>query len=409
MASSHRSPRRQAHSLAASALLLSSTMLDPVSGHALPRQTPRPTQVIQSWPLQPTPAPRVPPELSRRQFNTVCGYIGGNPDLPATCLAGSHCVVDAEKKAIGCCPDDGDCGSGIFTGCVDENTPGRGVVDPHIFTCGAGNVCYKNTFEGGFFQYGCGSASDLATNVALSASGESSLTYMSVSVSLSPTTTLASVTSSGSSSSPGSGASSTTSSKGSSKPTGTKDASNDDDDDGSHNHTSAIVGGVIGGLAALILLLALAFWLWRRSKKSKAPEAEDEPKFIRQVPAIMPLKTISLTRSSRPLASPDNEYDGNDDMTDTRPAPKPPVAGRQPDDTDSWPIPPTARGGAVIGGAQSTNDTDQTPLTQDNALSPTNNIDNFSPVETGSLPRRGGERPFWQQTGGGRTRNLTRQ
>lgn len=110
---------------------------------------------------------------------------------------------------------------------------------------------------------------------------------------------------------------------------------------------------------------------------------------------------------SRPLASPDNDYEGSDDMTDTRPAPKPPGSGRQYDDTESWPIPPATRGG-IIGGAQTTMDTDRTPLTHDSAMSPTNNIDNFAPVDNGSIPRRGGERPFWQQTGGGRTRNLTR-
>lgn len=93
-------------------------------------------------------------------------------------------------------------------------------------------------------------------------------------------------------------------------------------------------------------------------------------------------------------------------MTDARPAPRPPVSGRGPEDVDSWPIPPGNKHN-VIGVARSM-DTDQTPLTQENALSPTNNVDNFAPVETGSMPRRGGERPFWQQTGGGRTRNLTR-
>ncbi|OAQ99383.1 hypothetical protein LLEC1_05174 [Akanthomyces lecanii] len=353
-------------------MLVSSAVLSPASGHALPRQTTRPTGTmdILSWPIQSTAMPTAAVELVRRDFNTVCGYIGGNPDLPATCLAGSHCVVDAEHKAVGCCPDGGDCTKGIFTGCVDENNPGRGVVDPHIFTCGVGDVCYKNTFEGGFFQYGCGSASDMATTVALTASGEAAVAYSSVSVSLRPTTTLASVTSSNDA-----GPSSTSGRN--SKPTG---ADTTKDDAGS-NHTSAIVGGVVGGLAALVLLLALGIFLWRRNKNPEVPEAEQEP-------------------------NPENDYEYDDDMTDTRPAPRPPGPGHR-EDTESWPIPPTSKGG-IIGGANTVTDTDRTPLTHDSALAPTNNIENFSPVDTGSMPRRGGERPFWQQTGGGRNRNLTR-
>lgn len=271
--------RRPVNAIAAS-LLASTAILAPVSAHALPRQTMRPTGTmnIQSWPLQPTMAPALPAGLGRRDFNTVCGYIGGNPDLPATCLAGSHCVVDDQQKAVGCCPDEGDCTTGIFTGCVDGNSPGNGVVDPHIFTCGAGDFCYKNTFEGGYFQYGCGSASDMATTVALTASGESAITYTSVSVSLRPTTTLATTT--GGTSSSGGPSSTSGRSQGASKPTGT-DSATKDDGGNSHSHTGAIVGGVIGGLAALAILLALGIWLWRRNRRSATPEAEEEPKFIR--------------------------------------------------------------------------------------------------------------------------------
>lgn len=367
---------RRCPSIVAATLLASSVMIAPISGHALPRQTVRPTRTmdILSWPIEPT----LPAQLVRRDFNTICGYIGGNPELPATCMAGSHCVVDAQNKAIGCCPDKGDCTKGIFTDCIDENKPGHGVVDPHIYSCGVGNFCYKNTFEGGYFQYGCGSASDMATTVVLTASGEAPIAITTVSVSLRPTTTLTSVTSS-----VGNSPSSTSGRK--SEPT--DDSTNED---GEANNKSAIVGGVVGGLAAITILLALGIFLWRRNRTPESPQSEEEPKFI-----------------SRPLASPENDLDSNDDMTDTRPAPKPPGSEPQHQDAESWPIPPTAKGG-IIGGAKTDMDTDQTPLTHKSPLAPTNNIDNFSPVDTGSMPRRGGERPFWQQTGGGRTRNFAR-
>ncbi|OAA60799.1 hypothetical protein ISF_05838 [Cordyceps fumosorosea ARSEF 2679] len=381
MAPRRSAARRPAFPIAAS-LLVSSAIIAPISGHALPHQTVAPTATADTltWPIQSTLAPVIPPLLAGRDFNTVCGYIGGNPNLPATCIEGTHCVVDVEHNAIGCCPDEGDCTTGIFTGCVDDKNPGRSVVDPHIYTCGVGDVCYKNTFQGGFFQYGCGSASEMATTVAFTAAGKPAIAYTTVSVSLRPTVTLTTETSSD-----GRAPSSTLGRD--SKPTG----KNSTEVDGGVNHTSVIVGGTVGGAIALFLLFVLAAFLWRRKKNSKAAEAEEEPKFI-----------------SRPLASPDNDYEDIDDMTDTRPAPKPPgPTSQSEEEIESWPIPPGTKGG-VIGGANGVMETDKTPLTQHNALAPINNIDNFSPVDTGSVPRRGGERPFWQQTGGGRTRNLTR-
>lgn len=302
MASHHQQPfRLSAHALAASLWLASFALVSPVAGLNLPRQTPRPTGTldIRSWPLMPTLAPAVPQHLAlgRRAFNTVCGYIGGNADLPATCMAGSHCVVDAQNKAVGCCPDEGDCATGIFTGCVDQNNPGGGVVDPHVFTCGAGNVCYKNRFEGGYIQYGCGTASDIGTDVALTASGEALVAYNTVTVSLRPTTTMATVASA----SPGSGISTDgiagkTSSSHPSSTTGDKagaskatDIDSPSKDDSSHSHVGAIAGGVLGGIAALALLIALGLWLWRRNKRSRTPEDEEEPKFIRRVD-LLPIR-----------------------------------------------------------------------------------------------------------------------
>ena len=254
-----------------------------VVGHVLPRQTTPPSASldIDLWPLQPTPAAMLPAELRRRDFNTVCGYIGGNPDLPATCLDGSHCVVDKEHNAIGCCPDEGDCTTGIYTGCVDENSSANGVVDPHIFTCRAGDVCYKNTYQGGYFQYGCGSASDLATDVALSATGKSALDYASgfVSVSLRPTTTMDSAASSSPTSSGGS------TSSGASRTSGKEDAAtkptdSDEVSSGSGNNSSAIIGGTIGGIAVLILLIALGVFFWRR-KRQYEEDPDMDGKFIR--------------------------------------------------------------------------------------------------------------------------------
>lgn len=302
-------------------LILSSlsSLFGTTSAH-IPRQTPttvpyRPLNVV-AYP--PVAAPTSPPvdlptlnELLRRQdTNTICGYIGGDPDLPATCSAGSHCVLDADHGAVGCCPNGEEtCTSGVFTSCVDPNSGPQTEVNPYVFTCTGSNVCYKNVFEGGYSQFGCGTASDLATVVSAGAPGVASpvsLTSERISFTQSPSS-LATPTelgpgtrsdsSSGSSSSTGtatettSGASSSasassssltltipsptisgeptssgsqsSSSSSSSTPANT-DAPAADDNGGGVNRTGAIVGGTISGVAVLAGLIAVGVYLWRR-------------------------------------------------------------------------------------------------------------------------------------------------
>ncbi|KAK0744896.1 hypothetical protein B0T21DRAFT_390088 [Apiosordaria backusii] len=294
----------------AMSLLLLSSLLDLSHAHILqprPRRTPdapptttlpyHPLSVI-SWPLRPTPPPRDLFALRRRQENTVCGYLGGDQNLAATCSAGSHCVLDTENNVVGCCPNgEASCTAGVFTGCVDANSGPQTEVNPYVFTCGGGDVCYKNVFQGGASQFGCGSASDLATIVLTSASGlTTQVTFPTISLSLtqavstlSEPTTLGTVTSSVSSSTESDSTSSSTSSSSSTSttsppsstqsstrssttttPTTTETASpaTDAPEAGQPqptNRTGLIVGATIGGLAVLIALVALlAFCLRRR-------------------------------------------------------------------------------------------------------------------------------------------------
>lgn len=292
------------------ALLLLSNLLSLTSAH-VPRQTPTtvPHRSLNVEAYPPLPAPTSPPvnlqnlnELLRRQeTNTICGYIGGNPSLPATCSAGSHCVVDADHGAIGCCPDGEDtCTSGVFTGCVDSNSGAQTEVNPYVFTCTAGSVCYSNMFEGGYSQWGCGTASNVAATVLESATGISSEVHLtSVSVSFtftqspssletptqsgSGTLSSDSTTSSSSSSSRSTTASDTlttisipsptetaspTSTGNLSSPTSTPTSASAPDTTagggGTSNRTGAIVGGTIGAVAALAGIAAVAIYLWRR-------------------------------------------------------------------------------------------------------------------------------------------------
>lgn len=230
--------------------------------------------------------------------NTVCGFIGGNSAVPATCGSGSHCVLDTEHNVVGCCPNGApSCTDGVFTGCVDGNSGPQTEVNPYVFSCAGGSVCYRNMFDGGFSQWGCGTASDQAATVVNSASGlTTDLARPTVSVSytqgistLSEATTLGTSTS-GSSSSASTSLSSSTTSTSSSSPSSSSSSSSSSSlsstlsaaltataDPASATTTSAataatdttyrtgaIVGGTIGGLAVLIAIIALVFFFLRR-------------------------------------------------------------------------------------------------------------------------------------------------
>ncbi|KAF2968249.1 hypothetical protein GQX73_g5310 [Xylaria multiplex] len=187
----------------ATAVLLLSTVFDLTEGHAFPRQTKvvafRELDVI-PFPPMPTGIPSSPFDIQLRQENTICGYIGGNSDLPATCSLGSHCVLDAANSVVGCCPNGGACTTGVFTGCVDRNSDPQTEINPYVYTCQGADVCFMNNFAGGYFQYGCGTASTLGTTVQTSADGATAaLSIETVDVSLTePPSTLARPTTIGS-------------------------------------------------------------------------------------------------------------------------------------------------------------------------------------------------------------------
>ncbi|KAL2022913.1 hypothetical protein VTK56DRAFT_4444 [Thermocarpiscus australiensis] len=284
------------------ALLLLSSILELTNAHVL-QPLPRPAQApttsipyqalnVVSWPLRPTPPPRDRFALRRRQDNTVCGYIGGSSDLPATCSAGSHCVLDTEHNVVGCCPNgEASCTAGVFTGCVDANSGPQTEVNPYVYSCTGSAVCYKNVFEGGFSQFGCGTASDQATVVLASASGMTALldrptvtvSYTQGISTLSEPTTLGTVTGSGitsGTSSPSSSLKTTASSSLSPTPASSSTASTVTAGPAATTsadistasapayRTGAIVGGTIGGLAVLVAVVSLAVFFIRRGNSN---------------------------------------------------------------------------------------------------------------------------------------------
>ncbi|KAF7547970.1 hypothetical protein G7Z17_g7355 [Cylindrodendrum hubeiense] len=303
---------------------------------AYPYALPQPTKTVDyhqlnvlPWPVAATAAPGgLDDLLNRRAYNTVCGYIGGDPALPATCSAGSHCVIDVDAGAVGCCPDGGSCTQGVYTGCVDSNSGAQSEVNPYVYTCQGSDLCYKNSFEGGYSQYGCGSISGMATTVAVTASGKSSIDLSTLPVTATTTaessestarsttkkstssrtrssksatetsttetastktktntktsstessTLSASETSStASESTETDGSSPTESGDGSSSSTTTASAPDTDGDNNGSKNTGAIIGGTISGVAALVAFIFLGIWLWKR-KKGKGAGLNQKP------------------------------------------------------------------------------------------------------------------------------------
>lgn len=280
----------------------------------------------------PTPIAGIPLEIRQDNFNTICGFIDGNPDAKATCGAGSHCVLDSAHGIVGCCPNGGPCTTGIFTGCVDFNSGPQAVVDPYIFTCDGGNVCYQNNFDGGYSQYGCGTASSIGTSVATRVS-DLTLPLTPFSFSLTePLSSLATPTSlmnpslskvdstnisesrtgstsenssqsSSSISNPTSNSSSSSSTSNinpSSMPTTTASLAPEEEED-NRDSTGAIVGGTLSGIAILIFLVAMGVYFWRRRQGNtrKGPGVKTNTQYIRCVwPVIFPFKNLGFVNHS---------------------------------------------------------------------------------------------------------------
>lgn len=95
---------------------------------ALPWAGPRPTAVYKAdeWSPRPTSVASDPEELFKRDSVpvNVCGWYNGVGASPAACGVGSSCVHDTVHGYIGCCATAGACTAGVYTSCVDQNSPG---------------------------------------------------------------------------------------------------------------------------------------------------------------------------------------------------------------------------------------------------------------------------------------------
>ncbi|TDZ54644.1 hypothetical protein CTRI78_v006104 [Colletotrichum trifolii] len=298
-------------------ILLLSNIFTISEASIFPRKTELPvlafrTLDVRNWPLAATPAPW----LGRRQedlsTNTICGYIDADPNLPATCSAGSHCAMDASASAVGCCPNGAACTTGVYTGCVDQSSPTQTVSDPYVFTCQGSNVCYRNAFEGGAYQYGCGTTT-VGDSVAATATG------LSTTISITHVAGLVTRVQTSSSSTSGSSSSSSSTSGSSSSSSTTRSSSSRSSTTSSRSSTTstarptstatpsptpsaapagpppgaaeglrrngAIIGGVIAGAAAFVGLVSLALWMRKRKRNQRmGPGPGKGPSYVGPVP-----------------------------------------------------------------------------------------------------------------------------
>ncbi|KAI5866696.1 hypothetical protein GGS23DRAFT_283583 [Durotheca rogersii] len=350
----------------ATAALLLSAVFQLTGGHALPPQT-RTVDLrelnIVSFPL-PTAAPiYLPRALRRPRQNTVCGFIAGDPNLPATCSAGSHCVLEQVNGIVGCCPDGGDCSTGVFTGCVDRNSEPQTEINPYVYTCQGSDVCYKNQFAGGYSQFGCGTASDLAATVETSAFDKTSVeldqTLMSLTATpsrlSSPTTIGSSPPSETSSSSqdssatssftasPSSTATQSSSSIEPSSPSAEQPAAPPSTTSSrpSESNNAAIIGGSVAGAVVLIALIIAGCLCLKKRRGNKregpgpSPAAPPTTEYISPVKshgaAFAPLPSWQDDDESRLLPPHGNNKNSNPDSNIND--------GNAP---DSWQPPPPA-------------------------------------------------------------------
>lgn len=96
--------------------------------NALPWAGPAPTGVYKedAWSPRPTNKPVDLLELFKRDSIDVrvCGWLGGKSENAAICPTGSSCIHDIVHGYVGCCATSGPCTAGVYTSCVDKNSPG---------------------------------------------------------------------------------------------------------------------------------------------------------------------------------------------------------------------------------------------------------------------------------------------
>ncbi|KAL2072093.1 hypothetical protein VTL71DRAFT_11436 [Oculimacula yallundae] len=75
----------------------------------------------------------------------------------AYCGDDSYVAYVTDIEVVGCCKSEGSCDA-VYTSCIDtKDPPPKGATVLGVMTCSS--LCYQNTYQNGYHQYGCGSYS----------------------------------------------------------------------------------------------------------------------------------------------------------------------------------------------------------------------------------------------------------
>ncbi|KAK3896663.1 hypothetical protein C8A05DRAFT_39792 [Staphylotrichum tortipilum] len=217
-------------------------------------------------PPTPTPAPHAAVTKARLEARNTdgntCGYIGGTLESSLYCAATGRCVYNSFNMHIGCC-DDGTTVCPVWTTCYDSTdrdsfTTNNGLTlwcgdtsYPHCIT-----HLYQDTNLKGYSLLGCAVAAGTG-QIWYTPKVSSTSTRRSTSVSTTSSSSSSSTTTS------------STSSSSSSTPPPTPNPGPDDN----KTPIGAIVGGVVGGLGAIVLIVAVIWLLVRQNNKQKKAAA----------------------------------------------------------------------------------------------------------------------------------------
>ncbi|KAL8392738.1 hypothetical protein RB595_002795 [Gaeumannomyces hyphopodioides] len=249
---------------------------DPNDAHWLP---PRETMAVQALlggggvsPM-PTAPPLLPPRelLDKRSgTNNTCAFVSGSVDVPLYCATSSGCVLHSQRKAFGCCPDRASKSNQYceaWTTCLHSSEGTRlDVQNTDGATMWCGNSiypsCVKHTFADssllGYSLWGCGriATTDLVLRSATDASSTTGGGGGKPTTSRTTTNVIQGVGTDGpqgATSTPGGGG-----------------GSGQTQDSQGGPPLGAIIGGAVGGFAALAILGFAIFFLVRRSRRTGA-------------------------------------------------------------------------------------------------------------------------------------------
>ncbi|KAI1193813.1 hypothetical protein F5X97DRAFT_27593 [Nemania serpens] len=228
----------------------------------------RPTSSPDEWIPKTTSAPDRRPrdgELQRRDDNgpAICGYSANTPDgPPVTCDNGGYCRLDRVYGIVGCCTETNPRRCIVPTACLEFSKSTQWSGDPLTTYCDNSDRphCVTHSYDASFFDplsgayfIGCGARAATGDIVAtpMAGSDANSTELASTTATIGVITTTVTV---GVPSSP------TAVTAGSTVSPGPK-------------NVAAIAGGVVGGVAGLVLIAAAIFFFYRRRKRLQPSDA----------------------------------------------------------------------------------------------------------------------------------------